>query len=280
MRDRFASKLHVVRQGRFLDPDLKVAPDQLVLRLLTDLKVSSNADWPMAEVTYAKAGPTDSEPPDLQALVDLKWLRRIWGRVAIGLELQATQILFNSIGDFPGHEENIERFCLPLFTKVGSEYAIQHVLGQLARRPSMTQIYAAYLQKFVANSAPVREALVEALDDKTFFDWQQMWLLATLMQAGEASDRAIRVAMSLLMDANRHDALRAAAALFVGRYGGHDRRKALFGIYTSVSDYVQLAIYFSSRNWPAVERKNARDSWGGHGPLHKLMSKGLAASKN
>jgi hypothetical protein len=78
--------------------------------------------------------------------------------------------------------------------------------------------------------------------------------------------------MSLLVDANRHDALRAAVAMFVGKYGDHDRRKALFGIY-------KTAIYFSSQSWPAVERKNARDSWGGHGQLHKLMSKGLAALK-
>ena len=31
------------------------------------------------------------------------------------LELQATTILFDSLSDYPGHEENIERFCLPLF---------------------------------------------------------------------------------------------------------------------------------------------------------------------
>jgi hypothetical protein len=78
LRDRFASKLRVVWQGRFLDPDLKVTPDQLVLRLLSDLKVSSSAEWPTVEVAYA--GPTGSEPPDLQALVKFGWLRRIWGR--------------------------------------------------------------------------------------------------------------------------------------------------------------------------------------------------------
>lgn len=193
------------------------------------------------------------------------------------LELAATQALFDSIGDFPGHEESIERFCLPLFTKAESDYAVNHVLDQLSRRPSMTQIYAAYLGKFVKADEDVRDALVDALKDVTFFDWQKMWIIATLMQASEASNRAVKVAMSLLSDANRHDALRAVAAMFVGKFGDHDRRKALFGIYKSVSEYVQLAIYFSSRNWPAVERKNARDSWGGHGQLHKIMSKALAA---
>jgi hypothetical protein len=193
------------------------------------------------------------------------------------LELQATQALFDSIVDFHGQEEAIERFCLPLFTKADSDYAVKHVIDQLRRRPSMTQIYAAYLGKFVKDDKAIRTALVDTLSDTTFFDWQKMWIMATLMQTTRASDETVKVVMSLLTNPSRHDALRAVAAMFVGRYGDHDRRKALFGIYSTVSEYVQLAIYFSSRGWPAVERKNARDSWGGHGQLHKLMSKGLAA---
>jgi hypothetical protein len=195
------------------------------------------------------------------------------------LELQATQALFDSINNFPGQEEAIERFCLPLFTKAESNYAVAHVLEQFTRRPSMTQIYAAYLGKFVGDDKDIRQALVETLSDDTFFDWQKMWIVATLMQAGEASNEAVKGVMSLLSDANRHDGLRAVAAMFVGRFGDHGRRKSLFSIYKTVSEYVQLAIYFSSRSWPPVERKNARDSWGGHGQLHKLMSKGLAAPK-
>jgi hypothetical protein len=80
LRDRFDSKLRVVRQGQFLNPDQKVTPDQLVLRVLAGLKVSSNAEWPKAEIAYAQAGPKGSEPPDLQMLANLGWLRRIWGR--------------------------------------------------------------------------------------------------------------------------------------------------------------------------------------------------------
>ena len=140
----------------------------------------------------------------------------------------------------------------------------------------MSQIYSAYLGKFVKDDANVSASLVEVLKDQTLFDWQKQWIIATLMQSGQADNAAVKVVMSLLNDANRHDALRAVAAMFVGRFGDHDRRKALFEIYKSVSEYVQLAIYFSSRSWPSVERKNARDSWGGHSEVHKLMSKGLA----
>ena len=88
LRDRFDRNLHVGRQARFLHPDAKVTPDQLALRLLAGLEVSSNANWQVAANAYAAAGPTEIEPRDLQALADLGWLRRIWGRARIGLDLR------------------------------------------------------------------------------------------------------------------------------------------------------------------------------------------------
>jgi hypothetical protein len=88
LRDRFASKLRVVRQARLLDPDLSLVPDQLLLRLLAGLKVSANSEWSRAEIAYGKAEPKSGEPPDLQALVDAGWLRRIWGHAKIGLRLR------------------------------------------------------------------------------------------------------------------------------------------------------------------------------------------------
>lgn len=88
LRNRFASKLHIIQQHRFLDPGLKVTPDELALRLLASLKISSNAEWPTAEVTYAEAKPSAGEPQNLQALVNLGWLRRIWGCAKVGLDLR------------------------------------------------------------------------------------------------------------------------------------------------------------------------------------------------
>ena len=44
------------------------------------------------------------------------------------LQLKATKALFNSIEDYPGQEENIEQFCLPLFSKDASDYALNHVV--------------------------------------------------------------------------------------------------------------------------------------------------------
>jgi hypothetical protein len=192
------------------------------------------------------------------------------------LELKATKLLFDSISDYPGQEENIERFCLPLFSKAGSDYAVEHVLDAVKKRPSMSQIYASYLSKFM-DTAEIQGSLVNILDDASLTDWQRMWIIAALLQVKPKNDGPVKGALNLLKDANRHESLRAAAAIYVGRFGDLIRRKALISIYSTVSSYIQAAIYFSSRTWPAVERGNAKASWGGHTQLNALVS--LALSK-
>lgn len=192
------------------------------------------------------------------------------------LELAATKVLFDSLGDYAGHEENIERFCLPLFAKAASNYAVDHVIDAFRRRPAMSQIYASYLSKFLSDDA-IRTTLLALLSDVALTDWQKMWTLAALMQVIPSNELPIKAAFTILKDANRHEALRAVAAIYVGRYGDLSRRKSLITIYSSVSNYIQAAIYFSSRAWPAVERANVKASWSGHTPLNNLMM--IAISK-
>lgn len=187
------------------------------------------------------------------------------------LTLKATIALFDSIEDYPGHEENIERFCLPLFSKASSNHAIQHVFDSFTKRPAMSQIYASYLARFL-DEDDVCEFLIDLLDNSTLVDWQKMWVIAALSQLDTANDTPVKKANDLLKDGTRHEALRAVAAIFVGRYGDHSRRKALVSYYNSVSPYIQAAIYFASRSWPGIERSNAKASWGNHGLLNSLLT--------
>ena len=187
------------------------------------------------------------------------------------LTLQATIALFDSIEDYPGHEENIERFCLPLFAKASSDHAVQHVIDSFTKRNAMSQIYASYLARFLNQNA-VCEFLIGLLDDGSLVDWQKMWVIAALSQLDKAGDTSVKKANDLLKDGTRHEALRAVAAIYVGRYGDHSRRKALVSYYNSVSPYIQAAIYFASRNWPGIERSNAKASWGNHGLLNSLLT--------
>jgi hypothetical protein len=191
------------------------------------------------------------------------------------LELKATKHLFDSIEDYAGHEENIERFCLPLFAKAGSNYAVDHVMDAFKKRPAMSQIFSSYLANFLENDT-IRSFLIALLQDKSLVDWQKMWVLAALSQVPGASDAYVKVAMDILKDGDRHEALRGAAAVYAGRFGEHPRRKALVSLYASVSPYIQSAVYFSSRNWPGVERSNAKASWGSHNPLNILITAALS----
>ena len=90
LRDRFSRKLYVVKHDWVQNPELSAIPDQLVLQLLAGLKISSNAEWLTAESTYVSAGPTGNEPPDLQTLAKLGWLRRIWGRAVTSRDIRST----------------------------------------------------------------------------------------------------------------------------------------------------------------------------------------------
>jgi hypothetical protein len=151
---------------------------------------------------------------------------------------------------------------------------IEHVIDAFKKRPAMAQIFASYLANFLEEDT-VRNFLLGLLQDYSLVDWQKMWVLAALSQVAKASDSYVKVAMAILKDADHHDALRGAAAVYVGRFGERSRRKALVALYGSVSSYIQSAIYFSSRNWPGVERSNAKASWGGHGPLNLLITAAL-----
>lgn len=164
---------------------------------------------------------------------------------------------------------------MPLFSKANSNYAVAHVLDAFKKRPSMSQIYASYLAKFLDNDK-VTKLLGELLADTFLTDWQKMWVLAALLQKKPQGDTAIKATIKILKDATRHDALRAVAAIYLGRFGDHARRKTLSSIYPTVSNYVQAAIYFSSMKWPGVERSNAKASWGTHGPLNPLLTAAMS----
>lgn len=191
------------------------------------------------------------------------------------IELKATKVLFDAITIHPGHEETIERFCLPLFAKASSNYAIDHVLDAFKRRPSMCQIYVSYLAKFLPETK-VYEFLYRSLQDRTLVDWQVMWILAALITKEPPDDGPVKMALQILKDGSVHDATRAVSAIYVGRYGDAARRRALNGIYGSVSPFVQAAIYFSSKYWPNKERGNAKAQWGALSPLNELLTKAIA----
>lgn len=186
------------------------------------------------------------------------------------LELKATELLFDSVSKYPGHEESIERFCLPLFSAAESDYALEHVMASFVVRPAMTQIYSSYVAKFIRRPV-VLDFLVSLLADSSLIDWQKMWIVAALSQADKAYDPEVKIVFDLFKDATRHEALRAVAVIYVGRFGNHTRRMALIADYGSATAYIQSAMYYSTKWWPSVEKGNVK-AWAASSPLNKLIS--------
>ncbi len=186
------------------------------------------------------------------------------------LKIEATKKLFDGIDDYSGHEESIERFCLPIFTKASSDYAIDHVLKSFDDRPSMSQLYCAYLSRFMEDE-DVYTFLCEAIQDSDRYDWQRMWILASLLQREAVEDSLVRDVNSIFSDGGCHETLRAVAAIFIGRFGDAARRKSLVKSYGNVSVYIQSAIFYISRKWPVVEKNNAKSMWGNGNELNKLI---------
>src|ERR1700746_2616881 len=83
LRDRFNQKLRVFRQRHREHPTAEVISDESMLRLLQNLEITFEAERTRAEVIYATANPSSTEPGNLTALIDAGGARILWGRVAI-----------------------------------------------------------------------------------------------------------------------------------------------------------------------------------------------------
>ena len=192
------------------------------------------------------------------------------------LELNATIVLFDSIPDFPAHVEKIERFCLPLFAAAASDYAVSHVLKSFPLRPAMSQIYCSYLAAFL-NEQSVQNALTNLLSNSELhYDWQRMWLLASLMTPSQNPDIVVSEAMRIYKDGQRHEALRAVAAIFIAKHGAFTRQKELIDNYgVSGSTYLQTAVLYGARYFKGATRRSAVKSWSGQSTTHSLVAKAI-----
>ena len=192
------------------------------------------------------------------------------------IELGATISLFDSIDDFPAHVEKIERFYLPLFAAAESDHAVGHVISAFAQRPAMSQIYCSYLSPFLEDKS-VRDSLRCLLTNtEVYYDWQRMWILAALMTPATSEDDIVSAALRIYRDGQRHEALRAVAAIFVAKHGTFIRQKELFDAYgISGSPYLQTSVLYGARYFQKDMRKAGIKSWASQSSTHLLVAKAI-----
>jgi hypothetical protein len=144
------------------------------------------------------------------------------------------------------------------------------------RRPAMSQIYCSYLAGFLDQN-DVREALGTLLSDSELhYDWQRMWVLASLMTPNQSNDIIVNTALKIYKDGLRHEALRAVAAIFVAKHGTFLRQKELVDSYNiSGSTYLQTAVLYGTRYFKGATRRSAIKAWSGQSTTHSLVAKAV-----
>ena len=194
------------------------------------------------------------------------------------VELIATEILYDAKHENPGQADKIDKFCLPLMRAIGSDHAVDDVLGELTDKPYLTRLYHAYLSRFAPENPPIVMHLCQLiLNDAVVTDFERMYILASLMNADEVSREACNTALQWLQSTTIAKETRALSALFVARHGNPNQKRAVRLAYeTEPSMYVRGAILYASRHFVTAERRTCRRAWGGHSPLNALIAQAIA----
>ncbi|MCT7375894.1 RNA-directed DNA polymerase [Chelativorans salis] len=192
------------------------------------------------------------------------------------LENAAVEHLMENIGDYPNHEVQIEKFCLPILRSAASDIAVEHVLENLKEKPHQTRLYFSYVSTFVRSNQDVADALEKLTSDNTVSDYQRMFLLAALLRARTVERATVNTAIQWLQNPQVAKETRAMAAVFAAKHGVAVQKRAVRTSYEGEqSDYVRSAILYASKYLSTVERKTCKRAWGGHGAINTLIAKAI-----
>ena len=197
---------------------------------------------------------------------------------AQNLELHAVEALYRQIDDVDEVAANkIEKFCLPYLAASGSDIAVARSITGIIERPYLSKLYNSYLSTLgVSNPDVFIEIENLIIDERIAYDWQLLWTLAALIRAENISTRTVNAIIRILRDVSRSIALRGLCAIVVGMHGHAGQRRNLKHQYADEpSDYVRTAILFTTRYFPAPERRSCLNAWGGHSVNHSLISEAV-----
>ena len=142
------------------------------------------------------------------------------------VEVMQTERLFKQIVSYPGYEDGIEKFCLPLLESVGSDIAVDHVCERILDKPHQAALYLSYLYTFIGESRKLVGFLEDLLSsERLISSYQKMFLLAVLSGAKKISPQKINVVLKWLQDKREDEAVRAVAAVLVSRLGTANHKK-------------------------------------------------------
>jgi hypothetical protein len=192
------------------------------------------------------------------------------------LETKAIEALYD-MRNSSGNDlvDRIDKFCLPLFAKSKSEYAIDASLDGFINKPHLTNYYTQYLNVFFDSIKRVSYVTQKAfLDDKLLYDSQKMWALSMFYNGNSVSMDIVHKSCEVLEDLRVNIAVRALCALVISKHGDGSSRRIIRNHYADEpSSYVKEAILYSAKFFPSPEEKSTCiKNWGNHSDISKLIS--------
>lgn len=194
------------------------------------------------------------------------------------VKLLATEALYGGRKEAAaGRQEQIDRFCLPIFSAAQSTEAVEDALEGILTRPHMSHVYCSYLASLMSEVPEIAAQFEETVAFRELpYDWQAMLCVGALLSAESVSAETVDESMRILVDHRRHPALRALCAGFAGKFGSAQQRRILRLRYSDEpSEYVRSAILFASRYFPTGERNTCIASWGSHSFTNSLIGKAV-----
>jgi len=193
------------------------------------------------------------------------------------IELKAVELLYKQIDQVDVEAEKIEKFCLPILSVAKSDIAIQRSLIGIIERPHLTQKYCSYLSALLSSNQSISKDIEKLIEDKRIiYDWQLMWIIATLLRVDKISKHTVDSIFRILRDISKSEALRGLCALVAGKHGNPGQRRNLKNHYRiEQSEYVRSSILFATKYFPTNERNTCLRTWGGHSITNSLIAKAV-----
>ena len=175
--------------------------------------------------------------------------------------------------------DQLDRFCLGAFARLGSKVAVKTVLAELSRRPHMTRTYCAYLGKFIRVEPDVQIALSTLITRRVPYDSELQWPIAALLPTDSVPQHTVNTALGILRDRTRSNEIRALSAILVGKFGSGASRAVLRGHWNEEnSEHVKSAMVYSLMFFDREEREILLNHWGAQGKLYELIAKAVRKS--
>ena len=169
--------------------------------------------------------------------------------------------------------DQLDRFCLGAFARLGSTTAVEAVLVELGERPHMTQIYCAYLGRFVRKNPGIQVALGTLITKRVAYDSELQWPIAALLPTNSVSQNTVNAALGILRDRTRSNELRGLCAILVGKFGSGPSRAVLRSHWNEEnSEHVKAAMVYSLMFYEGNERDVLLRHWGNQDKLFGLIA--------